>query len=69
MILCLRVFENVALKRIFEGKRDEATGEWKRLHKEERNDLYSSTVIMQVIKSRIIRCVGHVARMRDRRGA
>jgi hypothetical protein len=57
------------LKRIFEPKRDEVTGEWKRLPKEERNDLYSSTNIMQVIKLRIIRFVGHVARMRNRRGA
>ena len=57
------------LKEIFEPKRDEVAGEWKKLHKDERNDLYSSTNIMQVIKLRIIRWVGHVARMRDRRGA
>ena len=57
------------LKRIFKPKRDEVTGEWKRQHKGDRNDLYSSTNIMQLIKSRIIIWVGHIARMRDRRSA
>jgi hypothetical protein len=69
LILWLRVFENSVLKRIFEPKRDEVTGECKRLHKEERNNLYSSTNIMQVIKLRVIRWAGHVARTRDRKGA
>jgi hypothetical protein len=50
--LVLRVFENRVLKRIFGPKRDEATGEWIRLHNEELNDLYSSPNIIRVIKSR-----------------
>jgi hypothetical protein len=58
----LRVFENRMLRGIFGPKRDEVTGEWRRLHNEERNDLYSSPNVIQVIKSRI-RWVGHVARM------
>ena len=57
------------LKRIFEPKRDEVTREYKRPPKEERNDLYCSTNTTQVIKLRIIRLVGHVACIRDRRGA
>jgi hypothetical protein len=69
LILGLRVFENSVLKRICEPKRDEVTGEWKRLHKEEQNDLYSSTNIMQAIKLRIIRWVGNAASMRARRCA
>jgi hypothetical protein len=57
------VFENRVLRRIFGPKRDEATGDWRRLHKEELNDLYSSTNIIRVIKSRRLRWAGHVARM------
>jgi hypothetical protein len=48
----LRVFENRVLRRIFGTKRDEATGEWRRLHNEELNDLYSPPNIIRVIKSR-----------------
>jgi hypothetical protein len=48
----LSVFENRLLRRIFGPKRDEVTGEWRRLHKEEFNDLYSSPNIVRVIKSR-----------------
>ena len=48
----LRVFENRVLRGIFEPKRDEVTGEWRKLHNEERNDLYSSPNIVRVIKSR-----------------
>jgi hypothetical protein len=59
----LRVFENRVLKRIFGPKRNEATGEWRRLHNEELNDLYSSPKIIRVIKSRRMRSAGHVARM------
>ena len=47
----LRVFENMLLRRIFGPRRDEVTGEWRRLHNEELNDLYSSPNIVQVIKS------------------
>jgi hypothetical protein len=54
------VFENRALRRIFGPKRDEATGEWRRLHNEELNDLCSSPNI-RVIKSRGMRWAGHVA--------
>jgi hypothetical protein len=51
----LRVFENRVLRRIFGPKRDEVTGEWRRLHNEEHNDLYSSPNIIRVIKSRRMR--------------
>jgi len=58
----LRVFENMVL-RIFGPRRDKITGEWRRLHNKELNDLYSSPNIMQVIKSRRMRWAGHVVRM------
>jgi len=64
----LRVFENRALRRIFGPKREEVTGEWRRLHNAELNDLYSSPNIVRVIKSRRMRWVGHVARMGAERG-
>jgi hypothetical protein len=59
----LRVFENRVLRRIFGPKRDEVTGEWRKLHNEELNDLYCSPSIVRVIKSRIMARAGHVARM------
>jgi len=59
----LRVFENMVLRRIFGPRRDEVTGEWMRLHNEELSDLYSSSNIVRVIKSRRMRWAGHVARM------
>ena len=63
----LRVFENRVLRRIFGDKRDEVTGEWRKLHNEELNDLYFSPNIVRVIKQRII-WAGHVARMREKSG-
>jgi hypothetical protein len=62
----LRLFENSVLMRIFGSKRDEVTGEWRELHDEELNDLYSLPNIIWVIKSRM-RWEGHVARMREER--
>ena len=62
------MFENRVLRRIFGPKMDEVTGEWRKLHNEELNDLYSSPNIVRVIKSRIIRWAAHVARMGERRG-
>jgi hypothetical protein len=64
----LRLFENKVLRRVFGPKRDEATGEWTKLHNEELNDLYSLPNIMRVIKSRRMRWAGHVARMGNDRG-
>ena len=64
----LRVFENTVLRRIFGPRRDEVTGEWTRLHNEELNDLYPSSNIVRVIKSRTMRWAGHVARMGEERG-
>ena len=64
----LRVFENRVLRRIFGPKRDGVTGDWKKLHNEELNDLYSSPNIVRVIKSRRLRWAGHVARMEEGRG-
>jgi len=61
------VFENRVLWRIFGPKRDEVTGEWRKLHNEELNDLYSSPSIVQVIKSRRMMWPGHVAHMGERR--
>jgi hypothetical protein len=55
------VFENRVLRRIFEPKRDEVTGEWKKLHNKELDDLYSSSSIIRIIKSRRMRWAGHVA--------
>ena len=64
----LRVFENMVLRRIFGPRRNEETGEWRRLHNEELNDLYCSPNIVRVIKSRRTRWAGHVARMGKERG-
>jgi hypothetical protein len=57
----LKVFENRVLSRIFGPKRNEMTGEWRKLHNEELRDLYSSPSIIRIIKSRRMRWVEHVA--------
>ena len=62
------MFENMVLRGIFEPRRDEVTREWRRLHNEELNELYSSTIIVRVIKSRRLRWAGHVARMGEEKG-
>jgi hypothetical protein len=64
----LRVFERRVLRRIFGPKRDEVTGDWRRLHDEELNGLYSSLNIVWVMKSRRMRWAGRVARMGEGRG-
>jgi hypothetical protein len=59
----LRVF-----RRVFGPKRDEVTGEWRKLHNEEPNDLYSLPNVVWVVKSRRMRWAGHVSRMGKERG-
>jgi hypothetical protein len=61
------VFENRVLRRIFGPKRDEVTGEWRKLRNKELHDLYSSPSIIRIIKSRIMRWAGHVERMGRRK--
>ena len=62
------MFENRVPRRIFGPKRDDVTGEWRKLHNKELGDLYSSPNICREIKSRVTRWAGHVARMGERRG-
>ena len=64
----LRVFENRVLRRIFGPRRDGVTGEWKKLHNEELNDLYSPPNIVRVIKSGRMRWAGHIERMEEKTG-
>ena len=64
----LRVFDNRVLRRIFGPKRDEVTGEWRKLYNEELNDMYSSHNIVRVVKLRRMRCSEHVESMGERRG-
>jgi hypothetical protein len=63
----MRVSENTMLRRIFGPKKDEVTGEWRKLHNEEIHDLYSSSNIVRVIQLKM-RWAGHVARMGEDRG-
>ena len=62
------VFENRVLSRIFGSKSDEGTGEWRKIHNEELNNLYFSPNILRVIKSRRMRWAGHVASVGEGRG-
>jgi hypothetical protein len=64
----LKVFENRVLRRIFGPRRDKVTGEWRKRHNEELNDLYCSRNIVRVIKWRKMRWAGHVACMGERSG-
>jgi len=64
----LRVFENMMLRRIFGPKRDEITGEWRKLRNKELSDLYSSLTIVRMITSRRMIWAGYVAGMGERRG-
>ena len=67
--LRLRVFENKVLRNIFGAKKDEITGEWRKLHNAELHALYSSPNIIRSLKSRPLRWVGHVVRMEQSRNA
>jgi len=62
------VFENRVLRKVFGPRRDEVTGEWRKLHKEELSDLYSLPNRVRVVKSRKMRWAGHVERMGQGRG-
>jgi hypothetical protein len=64
----LKVFENGVLRRIFVPKGDEVTGQWRKIHKEELNDLYCSPNIVLVIKSRTMKWAEHVAWMEEGKG-
>jgi hypothetical protein len=63
------VFEKRVLRKIFAPKRDEVTGEWRKLHNEELRDVYSSPSIIRISKSRRMRWAGHVARSGEKRNA
>jgi hypothetical protein len=63
------VSENRVLRRMYEPKRDEETGGWRKLHNEELHKLYSSPSIIRIIKSRRMRWAGHVARLGEKRNA
>jgi len=62
----LKFVGNEALRKLFGPKRNEVTGEWRKLHNEDLYDLYCSSSNFRVIKSKTIWCAGHVARMGDR---
>jgi hypothetical protein len=61
------VFENRVLRRIFGPKRDGVTRGWRKLHYEELHNLYSSPIVIRIIKTRRVRWAGHVARMGEKR--
>jgi hypothetical protein len=65
----LRGFENRVLRRIFGPKRNDVTGDWRRLHNTELYALYSSSNVIRLVKSRRLRWAEHVARMGERRGS
>jgi hypothetical protein len=65
----LRVFENRVLRRIFEFKRNEVTGCWRKLHNEELRNMYSSPSVIRMIQLRSMRWAGHVARIGEKRNA
>jgi hypothetical protein len=65
----MKAFENTVLRRIFGLKMDEITGDWRKLHNGELHDLYTSPNIIKAIKSRRVRCDGHVACMGAKRNA
>jgi hypothetical protein len=65
----LRVFGNMVLRKIFEPKRNEVTGESTRLHNEERRDLYSSPNIIRIMKSKRMRSARHVTQMGEKMNA
>ena len=62
------MFENRVFRRVFGPKRDEVTGEFRKLHNEELNELYSLPIIVRAVKSRRMRWAGHVTRMGEDRG-
>jgi hypothetical protein len=68
LMFCIFPFYFISVWVIFKHKRYEVTGEWRKRHNEELNDLYSSTNIVRAIKSRRMGWVGHVARMGEKRG-
>jgi hypothetical protein len=65
----LSVFENRVLRRIFGLRRDEVTGEWRKLHNKELHDFYSLPSILRIMKSRRMSWAGHIARMGEKRNA
>ena len=65
----MQVFENEVLRKVFGPKRDDETGEWRRLHNSEKHDLHGEPDIIRIVKSRRLRWAGHVTRMGNERGA